>query len=126
MSLTEYERLQVLKWFEEKMGPELGANMMKLLPPVGWGDIATKADLSALEYRLDTKLDGMAAGLRGEMAELRGEMAELRGELAGLGGELAGLGGKMEGLSGQVVKTILPWFLGSQAALLAMVGFLLR
>ncbi len=105
MSLTEYERLQVLKWFEEKMGPELGANMMKLLPPVGWGDVATKADLSALEYRLDAKLDGMAAELRGEVAELRG---------------------KMEGLSGQVVKTILPWFLGSQAALLAMVGFLLR
>ncbi len=108
MSLTEYERLQVLKWFEEAMGPEIGANMMKLVPPVGWGDIATKADLAAL-----------GAALRGEMAGLRGEIAELRGEMTGLRGE-------MQGLSGQVVKTIVPWFLGSQAALLAMVGFILR
>jgi len=50
-----------MKWFEEKMGPDVGADMMKLLPPVGWGDIVTKSDL------------------RGEMAELRGEMAGLRG-----------------------------------------------
>jgi len=112
VSLTEYERLQVLKWFEEAMGAEIGANMMKLVPPVGWGDIATKTDLRALEDRLDTRIDGLAVTLRGEMAELRGEMAELRGEMRGLPGGLA--------------KTFVTWLLASQAATIAVVGFLLR
>ena len=105
MSLTEYERLQVLKWFEEAMGAEIGANMMKLVPPVGWGDIATKTDLRALEDRLDTKIDGLAVTLRGEMAELRGEM---------------------RGLPGGLAKTFVTWLLASQAATIAVVGFLLR
>ena len=141
MSLTEYERLQILKWFEEAMGPALGANMMKLLPPVGWGDIATKADLAALEYRLDTRIDGVLVTLRGEMAELRselrgemaelrgelrGEMAELRGEMAELRGEMAELRGEMRGLPGEMTKTFVTWLLASQAAVIAVVGFLLR
>jgi len=123
VSLTEYERLQILKWFEEAMGPELGANMMKLVPPVGWGDIATKADLRALEYRLDTRIDGVVVTLRGEMAELRGEMAQLRSELRG---EMAELRGEMRGLPGTVTKTFVTWLLASQATMIAVVGFLLR
>jgi hypothetical protein len=70
VSITEYERHQIFKWYEEKMGPERASVMMQLLPPVGWHDVATKADLQALR-----------AELRGEIAELRGEIAELRGEI---------------------------------------------
>ena len=48
--------------------------LMDVIPPVGWGDIARRQDLTNLEH-----------GLRAEMAELRGEMrteiAELRGEM---------------------------------------------
>ena len=119
MSLTEYERLQVLKWFEEAMGAEIGANMMKLVPPVGWGDIATKTDLRALEDRLDTRIDrldtridGLDTKIDGLAVTLRGEMAELRGEMRGLPGGLA--------------KTFVTWLLASQAATIAVVGFLLR
>ncbi|MBW3614735.1 MAG: hypothetical protein KY439_05420, partial [Actinobacteria bacterium] len=94
----------------------------------------TKADLAALEYRLDTRIDGLAVTLRGEMAELRselrGEMADLRGEMAELRGELRGemaeLRGEMRGLPGEVAKTFVTWLLASQAAVIAVVGFLLR
>lgn len=71
MSVSEYQRHQVFQWFEEAMGPEKAAIMMDLLPPVGWGDIATKADLGVLR-----------AELRGEMAGLRADMAGLRTEIA--------------------------------------------
>lgn len=60
MSVTEFQRHDVFKWLEQHMGPERAAIMMDLLPPVGWGDIATKADLrselSRLEGDLLTKL----------------------------------------------------------------------
>ncbi len=46
-------------------------------PPVGWGDVATKADFVLVRL----EMDALRAELRGEMAELR---AELRGEMAEL------------------------------------------
>lgn len=81
MSVTEFERHQIFQWYETAMGSELASIMMNLVPPVGWGEIATRTDLAAL-----------GGGLRGEMSvlrsELRGEMAELRGEMKAGNAEL--------------------------------------
>lgn len=63
MSVTEFQRHQIFQSYEEAMGAEKAAAMMDLLPPVGWGEIATKSDLVLLEGRL-----------RGEIAEVRGDM----------------------------------------------------
>ncbi|HUP68896.1 MAG TPA: hypothetical protein VM142_03670 [Acidimicrobiales bacterium] len=74
MSVTEYERHQIFQWYEEAMGSERATIMMNLVPPVGWGEVATRTELVAL-----------GNGIRGEMAagfaEPRGEMAELRGDM---------------------------------------------
>lgn len=58
MSVSESQRHQLFQWFEETMGPERAAVMMDLLPPVGWGDLATKGDFDALrmEFKADLKL----------------------------------------------------------------------
>lgn len=45
MFVSEFQRHEVFKWLEQQMGPERAATMMDLLPPVGWGDLATKRDL---------------------------------------------------------------------------------
>lgn len=37
--------------------------MMELLPPVGWDDIATKADLETLEMRLRSEIQSSNAEL---------------------------------------------------------------
>lgn len=81
MSVTEYERHQIFQWYEEAMGSERAAIMMNLIPPVGWGEVATRADLAALGNGLRGEMSALRSELRGEMAELRGEMAELRGEM---------------------------------------------
>lgn len=59
---------------------------------------ATKADLEALEERLDTRFDGLRSELRGEMSELR---SELRGEMAGLRADTAA---QITGLRGEMIE----------------------
>lgn len=114
MSVTEYERHQILQWFQEQMGPERGEIMMRLVAPVGWGDIATTHDLQVLEGRLDARFVSLEASLRGEMAELRGEMAELRGDMVALRGE-------MVGMRGELGRSLITWILASQATLVGLV-----
>lgn len=74
MSVNELQRHQVFEWLIEQAGPERAAIMMELLPPVGWADLATKADLDALESQLRTEM-------RGGFAELRGEIQASHAEL---------------------------------------------
>lgn len=59
MAVTQQQRHQLLTWFEEQMGHDLGASMMELLPPADGSQLATKADLVGLraEIRADVKDD---------------------------------------------------------------------
>lgn len=82
MSVTEFQRHQVFTWFEESMGSERAAIMMDLLPPVGWGDIATGTDLAMLRAEMSV----LRSDVMGEVAVLR---SEVMGEITGLRGEIA-------------------------------------
>ncbi len=66
MSVSEFQRHEVFKWLEEKMGPERAAIMMDLLPPVGWGDIVTKRDLQV-------EVGGLREEMHAGFAEIRSE-----------------------------------------------------
>lgn len=81
MSVTEFQRHQILQWLEEVMGPERAAVMMELLPPVGWGDIATNADLGELRTEMQSEIRARFADVRGEIQALRGEMHADRADL---------------------------------------------
>jgi hypothetical protein len=67
MAVTEFQRHEVFKWLEERMGPERAAIMMDLLPPVGWGDIVTTRDLEAFESRMTSEFASVRSELRSEM-----------------------------------------------------------
>jgi hypothetical protein len=67
MAVSEYERTQLFNWFEEHMGTERASTMMNLLPPVGWGDVATRRDLELLEERLVGKTESEAGRLDGKI-----------------------------------------------------------
>ncbi len=93
------DRRELFDLLEGPLGARAASLLMANLPPVGWADLATKADLAALR----SELSGDMAHVRGEMAELRGEMAELRGEMKGLVPKLwAANVATMLGLSGLV------------------------
>ncbi len=118
MSVTEFERHQIFQWYEAAMGSELASIMMNLVPPVGWGEVATRHDVAAL-----------GSGVRGEMAvlrsELRGEMSELRGEMAALGSELRGemseLRGEVKAGNAELLRTLFFAMVASNATLVGLV-----
>ena len=60
MALDERARHELFLRLEQALGPESAETLMKLLPPVGWADVATKRDLDALRHQL--------------MADFRGEL----------------------------------------------------
>ena len=78
---SERTRLMLYEDMKGIVRVESADELMGSLPPVGWGEVATKADLSVIRFEM-AELRG---DLRAEMAELRGDlragMAELRGDL---------------------------------------------
>ncbi len=103
---TEAERRDLLGALERSLGPAPATTLMELLPPVGWGDVARRADLDAHGVALRGEMAQLRGELKSEMAELRtelkGEMAELRtelkGEMAELRGEIVTLSARIDGL----------------------------
>ena len=85
-TITERERHTMLTRFDELMGPEVAAIVVRHLPPRGWGDVATKHDLVQLEDRITHRFDAMltreVSGVRGEIADLRDDFrTELHTEI---------------------------------------------
>jgi hypothetical protein len=94
MAIDERARHGVHEGLAEMLGPERAADLMSMLVPHGWDDVATRQDIELSRHATRADL----AELRGEMSqlreELRGEMSglreELRGEMSGLREELRG------------------------------------
>ncbi len=53
MALDERHRLALHEAARRAFGPEPAITLMELLPPVGWADVATRADIDGLRIDLD-------------------------------------------------------------------------
>jgi hypothetical protein len=105
MPVSERERMALYRAIQEHLGIESADTFMELLPPTGWGDVATRNDLRMTA----TELRGEMAEVRGEMAEVRGEIAEVRGEIAEVRGEIAELRGEMRELFADAHRSTVLW-----------------
>jgi hypothetical protein len=52
-----------------------------MLPPVGWADVVTKTDLSALEAKLEGRMDRLEGRMDGFSYQLDAMAADLRTEM---------------------------------------------
>jgi hypothetical protein len=80
MSVTERARHELHERLVELMGRTHTATLMAHLPPTGWGDVATKADLDHLEARIDHRFESLEQRMDAleERMELRMEAQEHR------------------------------------------------
>ena len=100
MQVNERDRHDLYEWARGTMGERRADTLMSYLPPVGWGDVATRRDLELLEARFRAELAEFRTELRTDLAEFRAEMADrfrhqtnmLVGAIAGLGGLLLAVG----------------------------------
>jgi hypothetical protein len=77
VTIDERTRRLVHSRLEDVLGQEVADAMMELLPPVGWGDIATKADLDRFATELRAEMTELRSELRGEMSQLRSDVSAL-------------------------------------------------
>ena len=78
MTISDEARYRLHQRLDEMLGAQEAAALMSQLPPMGWGDLATKRDLADL-----------GSSLRSEMATLRSQMGFEMGALeARMGGRL--------------------------------------
>lgn len=98
MTITEESRYQLYKKLESTLGPDDTNTLMEHLPPVGWADVATKADLAHLQAMTQAEFATLEAKIGAEFVRSRGELDGLRREFGGLRGEFGGLRGEFDGL----------------------------
>ena len=102
MSITDRQRLILLRTLETVIGPEDASTLMDHLPPVTWANVATVDHVSAIGDQttktLRSEMQVLSTQLRSEMSELRVELRsdmtvlsnQLRNEMNQLGTELRG------------------------------------
>jgi hypothetical protein len=131
MTVSEYQRTQLFNWFEEHMGKERATTMMNLLPPVGWGDVATRRDLEHFEERLLGKIDSSATRLDGKIdivaqrLDARIDRVEVR--LDKLSSAMGGMATKADLADSQreLARTLVTWIFMAQATVVGAIGLLI-
>lgn len=71
MVVDERSRHELYRRLEEVLGSEAATTLIEHLPPVGWADVATTHDLSALEQRIDLRFDRVDETIRAAVSDLR-------------------------------------------------------
>ena len=83
MSITKGQRHDLHQGLAEAIGRERAETLMSMLPPVGWADVATNADVAALREYVDLRLEVTENRILAKLHE------ELRHQLWGI---LGGIG----------------------------------
>jgi hypothetical protein len=71
MAITEGDRHRMHQRLEALMGDKEAATLMEHLPPVGWAEVATKADLEHLRAATKADIDQLQAATKADLEHVR-------------------------------------------------------
>lgn len=77
MAITEDRRHKLYSKLEEVIGTENASTAMEMLPPVGWADVATKADLEHLRVMIAKEMELLELRLTNAILQVKTDL-ELR------------------------------------------------
>jgi hypothetical protein len=125
MPVSESARYRLFEAARTQFGQEPAETLMDLLPPVGWADVATKADVQHLGDTLRAEFRAGFAELQGDLRrELHESHGSLRTELHESHGSLrTELHESHRSLSRQIhdqTRTLVFMIIGSNATLVAL------
>ena len=108
------------------MGKERATTMMSLLPPVGWGDVATKRDLGgldakidSLETRLNTKIESLETRLNTKIDNVEERINAKVDHLA------LSTKADLQAFRSDLQRTFVTWMFAAQGAAVAAIGLML-
>jgi hypothetical protein len=81
MSISEAERHEIYELIKSATSDRVANNVMSMLPPVGWADVATKSDLAATKTELHAEIGSLRSELHTEIGAVRSDIEALRSEL---------------------------------------------
>lgn len=81
MSISEAERHEIYELIKSATSDRVANNIMSLLPPVGWADVATKTDLESLRTEMRSEFGSVRADIHSVRADMRTLEANLRTEM---------------------------------------------
>ena len=74
MSISEAERHEIYELIRAATSDRVANNVMSMLPPVGWADVATKSELDSLRTEMRSEFSAVRADIRALESNLRTEM----------------------------------------------------
>jgi hypothetical protein len=120
MSVDEGRRLLLHDAARGGWGADAALVLMEMLPPTGWGDVATRQQLEAVEDRLDSKIDALADRLDGKIDALADR---LDGKIDH---EVGGLRSDMRAAIAEGQRRSLQWNVGTLIAVAGVVTAVAR
>ena len=68
--VSDRDRHDLFVALHDNLGTGPTDTLMALLPPVGWADVARRADIEALDQKLTIRIDGLKAHMEGVEAKV--------------------------------------------------------
>ena len=124
MSISEAERHEIYELIKAATSDRVANNVMSMLPPVGWADVATRTDIRALQAEIGSVRSELHAEVGSLRTELRTEIALVRSEVASLRTDMGVLEAKLRTEMHQSIRSqtwaLVAWTTGLAGLIVAL------
>ena len=101
MSIDERRRLELHDAARSNWGSDVATTLMEMLPPSGWGDVATRQQLASLEARIDARFTDVNERFARVDERIDAGFARVDERFARVDERFAGVNDRFDGVNGR-------------------------